>query len=113
MPELVLTGMATTETVGGSSAVVTNACENLQTYASNLDAFIENLVAQQEEILRDWEGEAADALRLEFPKLIDAFRAIPPSVRSVSDWAMSTMNRYVACDRNTADKINQILGGGR
>ena len=113
MPELTLSGLATTDTVGGSSATVKNACENLYTYAGNLDTFIENLLAQEEEILRDWEGNAADMLRQQFPGLIDAFRQIPPSIRSISDWASSTMNSYVSTDDATAARISEIMGGTR
>lgn len=111
MPELSLTGLATTDTVGGSSSAVSNACANLDTYATNLDTFIENLLAQEEEILRGWEGTAADMLRQQFPGLIDAFRQIPPSIRSISEWASSTMNSYVSVDDATAVKINEIMGG--
>ena len=102
MPELTLSGLATTDTVGGSSANLKNACENLYTYAGNLDTFIENLLAQEEEILHGWEGNAADMLR-----------QIPPSIRSISDWASSTMNSYVSTDDATAARISEIMGGTR
>lgn len=113
MPELSLAGMAVTDTVGGTAGIVSSACENLDTYAGNLDTFIENLEMQKEEILRGWEGAAADALRAQFPGLIEAFRAIPPSVRSISDWATSHMNRMTAKDSNTAEKFSQIMGGAK
>ncbi len=111
MPELSLAGLATTDTVGGTSNIVAESCANLDTYALNLESFIEQLLAQEEEILRGWEGNAADMLRQQFPGLIDAFRQIPPSIRSISEWAGSTMNRYVSVDDETAAKINEIMGG--
>lgn len=113
MPELSLSNMAATETVGGSSGVVATACDNLYAHAGSLDAFIDNLTAQKDEILRDWEGDAADTLREQFPGLIEAFTQIPPSIRSIADWATSTMNSYVATDSETAARISQIMGGGR
>lgn len=111
LPELNLKGMAATDTVGGSDTAVKNACANLDTCASGLDAFIEQLITKQEEILAGWEGTAADTLRSQFPGLIDAFRAVPPSVRSVSDWASTTMNSYVATDSDTASRLAGIMGG--
>lgn len=113
MPELTLSNMAVTDTVGGSSGTVAAACDNLYTCAGSLDTFIDNLTAQNDEILKDWEGDAADTLRSEFPKLIEAFTQIPSSIRSIADWASSTMNSYVSADSETASKISQIMGGAR
>lgn len=113
MPDLQLNGLATTQTVGGSAATVKSACDNLNTYANNLNTFIDNLVMQQNHILNGWEGAAADTLRQCFPDLIEAFTQIPPSVRSIADWAETTMNNYVSSDEDTASKISQIIGGGR
>ncbi|MBE5885267.1 MAG: hypothetical protein E7284_02555 [Lachnospiraceae bacterium] len=111
LPELTLTGTATTGTVGGNATTVSAACENLDTYATSMDAFIEELEAQKDEILLGWEGEAADALRESFPGLIEAFREVPPSIRSISNWATTTMNAYVRRDQSTAESIRAILGG--
>lgn len=108
-----LSGAAKTETVGGSAGMVSAACDNLNSYASNLDTFIENLTAQKDAILVDWEGEAADMLRENFPGLIEAFTEIPPSIRSIADWATSTMNNYVSVDNQTAERINEIMGGAK
>ena len=111
LPELSLTGMATTATVGGNTTTASVAAENLETYANNMDAFIAELEAQKDEILQGWEGEAADALRESFPGLIEAFREVPPCIRSISNWTTTTMNAYVRRDQSTAESIRAILGG--
>lgn len=113
MPELNLTGLATTDTVGGSASTVQSACENLYAYADNLKTFIENLETQEQQILKGWEGTAADTLEQQFPGLIEAFNQIPPAIRSLADWASSTMNSYTKLDEDTASTISQILGGGK
>lgn len=112
LDELNLSGAAKTDTVGGSTSMVSTACGNLNDYAANLDTFIENLTAQKDAILVGWEGEAADMLREHFPGLIDAFKEIPASIRSIADWATSTMNSYVSEDADAASKISGIMGGG-
>lgn len=111
LPELTLAGMATTGTVGGNTATVSVAAENLETYANNMDAFIAELEAQKDEILQGWEGAAADELRNSFPGLIEAFREVPPCIRSISNWTTTTMNAYVRRDQSTAESIRAILGG--
>ena len=111
LPEFSLAGLATTGTIGGNSAKVKAACENLQNCANGMDAFIEDLECQKESILSGWNGEAAEALRSGFPGLLDAFRSVPVSVRSISDWATTTMNSYAQRDAETAGKISAILGG--
>lgn len=111
LPELSLSGLATTDTVGGSSKAVQDACERLYTCASDLDTFITELETQKEAILKGWEGKAADMLRSQFPGLIDAFTQIPPSIRTVADWATSTMSDLVNADDETAARISQIMGG--
>ena len=111
--EFNLSGAARTDTIGGSAAMVNAACDNLNGYASGLDTFIEDLTVQKDAILVGWEGEAADMLREQFPRLIEAFTEIPPSIRSIADWARSTMNNYVSVDSTTAARISEIMGGGR
>lgn len=111
LPELTLTGTAITETVGGNATTVDNACEDLNNCANTLNTFIEELEAQKDEILQGWEGEAADALRASFPGLIEAFCEVPTCIRSISNWAATTMNAYVRRDQSTAESIRTILGG--
>lgn len=111
--EFSLAGAAKTDTVGGTASLVSAACDNLNSYASGLDTFIENLTAQKDAILVGWEGEAADMLREQFPGLIGAFQDVPASIRSIADWATSTMGNYVSVDNQTAEKINEIMGGAK
>lgn len=100
-----------TETIGGTGTTVSNACANLDTYADNLDLFIEELDDQFNYILEGWEGEAANTLKNSFPLLLDAFKKVPPSVRSVSEWASSTMSGLATRDSNAAESFNQVMGG--
>ena len=101
---------ATTDTVGGSSTTVYTACDNLESCASNLNGFIESLTAQNDQILQNLEGTAADTLRENFPGLIGAFEDIPKSIKSVAEWARTTMENYVSVDAKTAEIIQDIMG---
>lgn len=111
--ELNLTGLANTDNVGGSTSAVSTACDNLYNYAGSLDSFIDELTEQKDAILLGWEGTAADMLRDNFPKLIEAFEDIPPSIRSIADWATSRMNNLSSLDENAAASLSDILGGGQ
>lgn len=113
LPELVLTAKVTEGTMGVDSIKVQNACEQLDMCVANINGFIEELTTQYEAILNGWEGEAANTLREYFPEIIEAFGNVPKSVKSISDWATSTKNKYVASDMAVADSIKHILGGRR
>lgn len=99
--------------IGGTAATVTAVCDNLYNYASNLDGFIEDLITQKDAILIGWEGEAADEFQAKFPKLIEEFMKVPESIRSIANWATTTMELYEKRDRESAANINGLIGGGR
>lgn len=109
LPEFNISQTANSDTISVTASVVNEACDNLDKHAARLDNFIMDLENQKEEILRDWEGEAADKFRMEFPKMIEAFQAVPVSVRSISAWTMSTKNAFMKIDQNAADVIGRII----
>ena len=100
-----------TESIGGSGTTVSSACANLDTYADNLELYIEELNAQFDYILEGWEGEAANTLRDNVPLLLEAFKKVPPAVQSISGWAATTMRGLEAHDSEEATRLNQVMGG--
>lgn len=113
LPEFVLAAKAVDGIMGVDSVKVQTACDQIDKCAVDMDKFIEDLTIQKEAILKDWEGEAANALRECFPKIISEFSEVPKSVKSISNWATSTKNAYVSSDMAVAAGIRQILGGNR
>lgn len=98
-------------TIGADSAKINSACEKLDACVTSMEQFIEELTEQQNAILHDWEGEAADTLREYFPKVIEEFRAVPKSVKSISDWAATTNKSLMSSDSALADSLKKFLGG--
>lgn len=111
LPELSLTGLATTETVGGTKATVKRVCEELNDQASSMYQFADNLLATQEELCSNWDATAAGQLNSLFPNVIETFKSIKPCLESIAAWAQETSDSYVALDTETADAISKILGG--
>lgn len=111
LPEFSLSGMAKTDSIGGSSATVNSACANLEEYASSMNQFIHELESQEQLILRDWEGEAAETLKSSFPRVIEAFEAVPECIRSISNWASDTMSTFEKIDQRTAEQISRVMRG--
>ena len=111
LPEISLVGMAKTDSVGGSASKVKKAADELILCANSLKNFIVTLEDKRSEILVDWEGEAAEAFNTDFPKLLEAFSNVEPIIRSFAEWSSSTMDRYTALDKCTAEKIRTIAGG--
>lgn len=108
LPEFNVTPISNADTISVSADVVNTACDNLNNYAASLDSFIRDIEDQKEEILRDWEGAAADQFRITFPKMIEALQAVPVSIRSISGWTMSTKKAFENIDQRTAEAINSI-----
>lgn len=111
LPEFSLSGLATTDRIGGAGAVVTAACTNLEEYSANMKQFIQELEEQKKMILYDWEGDAADTLQRDFPGVIEAFDAVPKCIKAISDWATTTMDTYQKIDQRTAEQIRNVMGG--
>lgn len=108
LPELSLDSMDTTN-IGGDSTNVSRVCNQLNSLASETTSLIGRISAQGEQILSGWSGAAATEFSNAFPELLEAFKAVPGAVESISAWASSTMNSYVSNDADTAAQISSCL----
>lgn len=109
LPEINISKIESDNTIVVTASVVDEACDNLNRYADSLNQYVLEVENQKEEILRDWEGVAAERFRAEFPKMIEALQAVPGTIRSISDWTMSTKNGFVKIDQCTADAISSKM----
>lgn len=99
------------ERLGGNKTQVSGSSENLMQLARNLGGLRAELETLRSSLLDgSWTGQAADEFAVQFPRVIEAFERIEPCIRSIADWAQSTMNSYETADNATASILGEILG---
>ena len=102
---------ATTETKGADEASVKTACNQLNDQATAITVFANNLEAQMQDMLIDWQGDAADKFKSTIPVFMESFRKIAPCLQSISEWASTTTSNYSSADTAFEQALGQIYGG--
>ena len=102
---------AITDTKGADTSNVSTACNQLNDQATSMQSFASNLEGQMESILVDWQGEAADKFKNEYPRFLESFKKISPCLQSIAEWASSTTSNYSTADTSFMDALNKIYGG--
>lgn len=98
------------EKLGGNTAEVSGSSERLMQLARKMGEFRDELGTLRSSLMDgSWTGQAADEFSAQFPKVMSAFEEIEPCIRSIAEWAQSTMNRYAAADNATANMLERIL----
>lgn len=113
LPELSLSGLATTATVGGTKATVERVVSELNDQAASMYQFADNLLDTQEGLCSNWDATAAGQLNSLFPGVIETFKNIKPCLESIAAWAKETSDNYVNEDTATSEAISKILGGAQ
>ena len=86
------------ESLGTNSQIVSEACEILDAQSGDIESLIQELEINKAQLLANWEGQTAENFAQSFPKLIEAFREVPPAVKSVSTFAMEVCEGYLKLD---------------
>lgn len=109
--EFTLKGKENVDEISVNPQVVSEACEELETYASKLDTLATALESQKEALVKEWQGEGAAALVSQFPRLMESFEQVSKCIRSLAGWAEESMQKKLELDRKTAQLYEEILGG--
>ena len=102
---------AITETKGADEASVKTACNQLNDEATAITVFANNLEAQMQDMLIDWQGDAADKFKATIPVFMESFRKVDPCLQRISEWASTTTSSYSSADTAFSDALSQIYGG--
>ena len=102
---------ATTDTKGADEASVKTACNQLDQQATSIATYANNLEAQMQDMLIDWQGDAADKFKATIPVFMESFRKITPCLQSISEWASTTTSNYSSADTAFEQALGQIYGG--
>lgn len=102
LSELFLQGLADTEQLGGSEEKVKQACNRLNELADEMKGFVRRLEEKKNDILDNWEGEAATAFEEQLSNLLTVFSKVEGVIREHADWANCTMKGYTEVDESSA-----------
>lgn len=106
--------MASIEVSGAGGVVgvtdgMADVCDNLQSQATQIQNYVEELEALKSQLSNDWEGEDLETLIAEFTGFKAKLDELPAVIKSIADWGMSTYEAYTDSAHNTSEAISNIL----